>query len=87
MQTVQVAKDYSVLIPVNIRNIVSLKAGDELGVKVEKRSSIKLVPKRTTKEKGTEAAWNDLMLLSNEITKLWRGPSAVNEIQAQREKW
>ncbi|OIP42637.1 hypothetical protein AUJ95_01555 [Candidatus Desantisbacteria bacterium CG2_30_40_21] len=87
MQTVQVAKDYSILIPINIRNIVSLKAGDELGVKVEKGSSIKLVPKRTKKEKGTETAWNDLMLLSDEITKLWRGPSAVNEIQAQREKW
>lgn len=66
---------------------MSLRAGDELEVKVEKRSSIKLVPKKAPPKKGTEAAWNDLMLLSNEITKLWKGPSAVDEIRDQREKW
>lgn len=37
MQTVKVAKDYRILIPAKVRNIIPLKAGDELEVKVEKR--------------------------------------------------
>jgi len=51
MQTVTVAKDYRILIPASIRNIVPLKAGDELEVRLEKRQSIKLVPKKSKKEK------------------------------------
>lgn len=37
------------------------------------------------KEK-TESAWRDLMLASEEISKLWKGPSAVEEIRGQRDK-
>jgi len=40
-----------------------------------------LIPKKTKKEKTTELAWSDLMLLSDEITNLWKGPSAVDEIR------
>jgi AbrB family looped-hinge helix DNA binding protein len=86
MQTVRVAKDYRILIPAKVRSIVPLTAGDELEIKVEKRAAIKLVPKNATKNKGTEIAWNDLMSLSDEITKLWKGPSAVDEIRDQRKK-
>lgn len=87
MQTVTVAKDYRILIPANVRGIVPLKAGDKLEVRLEKGLAIKLVPKKTRKEKETELAWNDLMVASNEITKLWKGPSAVDEVREQREKW
>jgi len=80
-------KDYTILIPAKVRNIVPLRVGDELEVRVEKRSTIKLVPKETPKKKGTESAWNELMLLSDEITKLWKGPPAIEEIREQREKW
>ena len=39
------------------------------------------------KDKGkAEAAWKDLMLISKEISKSWKGPSAVEEIRSQREK-
>ena len=34
----------------------------------------------------SEEAWRDLLSLSDEITKLWKGPSAVEEIKEQREK-
>lgn len=37
------------------------------------------------KEK-TEKAWKDLMEASKDISRLWKGPSAVEEIKAQREK-
>jgi hypothetical protein len=33
-----------------------------------------------------EEAWKDLMLASEEISKRWRGQSAVEEIRQQREK-
>ena len=56
MQTVTVAKDYRILIPASIRSIVPLKAGDELEVRVEKRSAIKLVPKKSIVEE-TRGLW------------------------------
>ncbi len=34
----------------------------------------------------TETAWNDLLSASREISKKWKGPSAVEEIGLQREK-
>ena len=37
------------------------------------------------KEK-TEKAWKDLMEASKDISRLWEGPSAVEDIKAQREK-
>ncbi len=37
-------------------------------------------------ENKTEEAWKDLLSLSDEITTLWKGPSAIEEIKEQREK-
>lgn len=37
-------------------------------------------------KKKTEMAWKDLMEASKEISRLWQGPSVVEEIKAQREK-
>jgi len=37
------------------------------------------------KEK-TERAWDDLMAASKEISREWKGVSAVEEIRAQKEK-
>ena len=37
-------------------------------------------------ETGSEEAWKDLLSLSDEITKLWKGHSAIEEIREQREK-
>jgi len=37
-------------------------------------------------EERTEKAWEDLMLASVEISKMWKGPSAVDEIRNQRDK-
>jgi len=34
----------------------------------------------------TEQAWKDLEAAIPEVTRLWRGPSAVEEIRDQREK-
>jgi hypothetical protein len=33
-----------------------------------------------------ENAWNELMAASKQISKEWKGPSAVEEIKSQREK-
>ncbi len=33
-----------------------------------------------------EKAWNDLMYVSRQISKEWKGDSALEEIQSQREK-
>lgn len=51
---------------------------------VELRKALVLL-KKDAKER-TNLAWADLMSLSEEITKLWQGPSAVDEIRSQREK-
>ena len=37
------------------------------------------------KEKA-ERAWKDLILASEDISQIWEGPSAVEEIGLQREK-
>jgi hypothetical protein len=37
-------------------------------------------------EQKAENAWNELMTASKQISKEWRGPSAVEEIKSQREK-
>jgi len=37
-------------------------------------------------EQKTEKAWDELMAASKQISKEWRGPSAVKEIKSQREK-
>lgn len=33
-----------------------------------------------------ERAWNDLMEVSRQISKEWKGPTALEEIRSQREK-
>ena len=33
-----------------------------------------------------EEAWRSLLDASEEVTRLWKGPSAVEEIRSQREK-
>jgi len=33
-----------------------------------------------------EEAWDNLMRLSEEVSAKWQGPSAVDEIKAQRDK-
>jgi len=33
-----------------------------------------------------DLAWDKLMVLSEKITRLWKGPGAVEEIREQREK-
>ncbi len=45
-----------------------------------------LIRAETLDKKKTEAAWKDLTEASAEISKRWKGPSAVNEIKAQRTK-
>ena len=37
-------------------------------------------------EQKAEQAWNDLMSASKEISKTWRGETAIGEIRDQREK-
>jgi len=37
-------------------------------------------------EQKTERAWNELLAASKQISKEWIGPSAVEEIESQREK-
>ena len=36
--------------------------------------------------KDTEIAWADIMAASKDISKSWRGQSAIEEIRKQREK-
>lgn len=40
----------------------------------------------TIDREKAERAWRDLMLASEEISRGWEGPSAVEEIGLQREK-
>ena len=51
-------------------------------IKLKKEIILLGIPK---KEKS-ERAWNKLMVLSEKVTKLWKGPGAVEEIRLQREK-
>ena len=37
-------------------------------------------------KRKTERAWDDLMLVSKEISRVWKGETAVEEIRDQREK-
>jgi len=37
-------------------------------------------------EQRAENAWDELMAASKQISKEWKGPSAVEEIRSQREK-
>ncbi len=40
----------------------------------------------TVDKMKAEKAWDDLMNVSRQISKEWKGPSALKEIQSQREK-
>lgn len=41
---------------------------------------------RTVDKLKAERAWNDLMEVSKQISKEWKGLTALEEIQSQREK-
>jgi len=45
-----------------------------------------VIPLKIRDKGRTGRAWADLMTVSEEITKLWEGDSAVEEIRAQRKK-
>ncbi len=45
-----------------------------------------MIPFKIKNKEKTNHAWADLITASEEITKLWKGDSAVEEIRAQREK-
>jgi len=47
----------------------------------------KLIIRLEVKDKQkTERAWDDLMSVSKEISRAWKGGTAVEEIRDQREK-
>lgn len=48
-----------------------------------KKITIELI---TVDKIKAERAWNDLMEVSKQISKEWKGPAALEEIQSQREK-
>lgn len=48
-----------------------------------KKITIELI---TVDKIRAERAWNDLMEASKQISKEWKGPTALEEIQSQREK-
>jgi len=48
-----------------------------------KKTIISLSVEKTAKVNKT---WKDLISVSDRVTKLWKGPSAVEEIRQQREK-
>jgi hypothetical protein len=45
-----------------------------------------LIKVKVKNKEKTERAWSDLMEASKEISKLWKGPSVVEEIRNQRKK-
>lgn len=45
-----------------------------------------IIPLKVRDTEKTNHAWADLMAAAKDITKLWKGKSAVKEIQDQREK-
>ena len=48
-----------------------------------KKITIELI---TVDKIKAERAWSDLMEVSKQISKEWKGPTALEEIQSQREK-
>ena len=45
-----------------------------------------MILNRRTEWPANEAAWEDFLALSEEISSRWTGPGAVEEIRSQREK-
>ena len=45
-----------------------------------------IITLKDREENRNEEAWNDLLSISDEITRLWNGFSAIEEIREQREK-
>lgn len=45
-----------------------------------------LIYEGTTDKQKVEAIWKNLLNASKQISKEWKGPSAVEEIREQREK-
>ncbi len=44
------------------------------------------MPLKIKDKERTNQAWTDLMAATEDITRLWEGNSAVEEIREQREK-
>ncbi len=64
---------------------VLLKKIDHLTKEMEDIRQV-LLESRPRDGKGADEAWNNLMKLSEEISAKWQGPSAAQEIRAQRSK-
>jgi hypothetical protein len=47
----------------------------------------KMITLMPVDKKTSEQAWDDLMVLSEEISDKWDNSSSVDEIRSQREKW
>jgi len=62
---------------------VILKKIDHLSKEMEDIRQV-LLRSKPRDGKRSEEAWNDLMKLSEEISAKWQGPSAAQEIRAQR---
>ncbi len=45
-----------------------------------------MIPLKINNKENTEQAWADLMSATEDITSLWEGNSALEEIREQREK-
>lgn len=61
---------------------------EKMGRLAEKMEDIRqtLLRSRPGDREQSEEAWSNLMRLSKEISAKWQGPSAVEEIRAQRSK-
>lgn len=66
----------------------SLQEIDELLMHItdELNQIRKLTIGHTEDKMKAAKAWDDLMNVSKQISKEWKGPSALEEIQSQREK-
>ena len=62
--------------------------GAHLDIMMQELVQIKrlVIDLRHRDEQKAENAWNELMAASKQISKEWKGPSAVEEIRSQREK-
>jgi len=62
--------------------------GAHLDIMMQELVQIKrlVIDLRHRDEQKAENAWNELMAASKQISKEWKGPSAVEEIKSQREK-
>jgi len=63
-----------------------LKRLDSLTEEVEKMRKVIIINYYSLSVKRSKFLWKDYLKLSDEVSKNWRGLSAVEEIRKQREK-